>query len=222
MKQQVISFINRFSGTLYSLLLFGFFGLSLVASHYNFSLPRTETVRDAADFVIATELLEKLEHVKSPAESGSAVPQTSRVSALTPRRVSAMSGFSIKNPTPTSDNSTIRPGETGVLVYDHSFFFAHSDQAFDWIKYASEGDTFTVSRNGTVEVYQIIKKQTLSMSGDYGGKRPVSAYYSSISKKRQFLGKTYDVALRTCGDGTTGRNGNNNAYRTFVFANRLN
>ena len=258
-KKVIFEKIYHFSGTLYSLLFFAILGLSSVASQYNFNLPKTAQVRDAAPALTSLAQAEKLSissilqasatqaksQSSSQAESQAELPAGNQAdnlaatsstpaiaetavsvtppavaSSFVPRRLASSSSFSIVNPTPTSDRSYISPTESGVRVYNDSFFFAHSTLAFNWIKSLGEGGTFTISRNGTTETYRVAKKVTLSMNGELNGLRPVSAYYDAISSRRQFLGKTYDIVLMTCGDGTYGANGNNSAFRTFIFAYR--
>ena len=219
MKVSFSRFVFKYRGSLYSLLFLGFLGLSFVNNYLNFSRSSTE-IRDAGPTISALKTLEKIDLSEKKveiAETNAKAPLRTASSV----RTGASSSFSIVNPAPTSDNSYISPYESGVKVYKDRFFFAHSTAAFNWIKYASEGDTFSVTRNGATETYRIAKKQVLSMSENYNGKYPVSSYYSSISERSQFLGKTYDISLMTCGDGTTGANGNNSAYRTFVFAERV-
>ncbi len=209
-----VNFIYQYRGPLYSLLFLGFLGLSFLNNYLNFTRTSTE-IRDAAPVFGTLTTLEKLDLSEKKVE-------IAKTNASAPfKSASASAGFLIKNPAPTSDNSYLSPYESGVKVYKDRFFFAHSTAAFNWIKYAGEGDTFSVERNGTTETYRIVKKQVLSMTENYNGRYPVPSYYNSISERAQFLGKTYDVALMTCGDGTTGKNGNNSDYRTFIFANRV-
>lgn len=215
-----VKFVSKFRGSLYTLLFLSFLGLSSLNTYLNFSKPISE-IRDAGPLASAFEPLEKLTFSKENVEIAetNARSSTSRLARVS----SAASGssFSIQNPTETSDSSFIDRNESGVKVYKNRFFFAHSDRAFNWIKYASEGDTFTVMRNGSTSTYKIAKKQVLSMNGNYNGKYPVASYYSSISERSQFLGKTYSISLMTCGDGTTGPNGNSSDYRTFIFAEEV-
>ena len=210
----------KLSSSLYTLLLLSFFGLSFLNTQLNFTRTSSE-IRDAAPKIASTNLLEKIDlskdQVKIAETNASTAPRIS-ISSSYASRSSYNSYFSIINPTPTSDNSYISPYESGVKVYKDHFFFAHSTAAFNWIKSASEGNSFTITRNGETTSYTIAKKQVLKLNENYNGKYPVTSYYNSISERTQFLGKTYDVALMTCGDGSFGADGNNSDFRTFIFA----
>ena len=146
--------------------------------------------------------------------SSPSVPKTSSL-PLDSAPDSEIEPFSIKNPT-RSGCDYISPTATGVYVCNKNFFFAHSNHAFRWIRDASEGETFTVSENGTTETYKIAKIDWLPMDNAEDGKLPVQNFYSSMTDSLSYRGKTYDAVLMTCGRGD-----DDNHYRTFVFAYRV-
>lgn len=206
-------FVSRFRGSLYTLLLIGFFGLSSLNSALNFA-KSSPKIRDAAPLASNFATFETLSLTKNSVK----IAKTNVSATPKLKTVASGSSFLIKNPTPTSDNSYISPYESGVKVYKDRFFFAHSTATFNWLKSAAEGNSFKVEQNGKTVSYKIAKKQVLKLNENYNGKAPVSAYYTSISERAQFLGKTYDIALMTCGDGSFGKDGNNSDFRTFIFA----
>lgn len=230
MKKKVIfEYINRFSGTLYSLLFLMFFGLAFVGTQFNFDLSKTSQVNDLInldssyaplEMLSVDSLLSAAPEVKTPETSSNLPPVSTFISPSTIEGAAPSSDFTISDPAP-SDCTSIGKFDTGVKVCNDQFFYAHSNYAFDWIKSASSGDTFTVSRNSGIETYKIMKKITLAMGRELNGFKSVESYYTSISKKQTFLGVHYSAALMTCGDGTFGVDGNNSSYRTFIFAERV-
>ena len=208
--------IEKFSGPLCLSMVFLLAGLTFLNNQLNFDIPASRKVRDAAGFTEPFKEAEKLDlrtmSATVPATNFAAqnyartpyVSYASTASYVAP----AGSDFSIY-PVPTSDNSYISPYETRSLSYNGRFFFGHSSNAMNWVKSAGEGNTVSVSG----AVYHVVKKQTLPLAS-------VQSVYYSISEFAAYRGKNYDAVIMTCGDGTYGANGNNDAYRTFLFLER--
>lgn len=222
-KKVITAFLNRFSGTLYSLLLFGFLGLSFLNSEFNFDLPKNAKIRDTAPVSILSEI-EKISNVKKPTEIvstfKSSVPRTASpyryiTNTISVNGASNSNTLTISNPRPTDNCSYISPFESGVLSCNEKFMYAHSSEAFNGIKNLSEGGIVTVYRDGSVETYKIEKMERgMELAR-------VQNFYIAMTRYAQYRGESYDLILMTCGDGTYGPNGNNNAFRTLVFARRI-
>ncbi|MBQ2638265.1 hypothetical protein IJF89_01130 [Candidatus Saccharibacteria bacterium] len=215
-KGVIFSFFYRFPSFFCSLVLFGLCALAGLNRQLNLTLPKDAKVRDKVTIASAVfEPATKLD-IRTGSTNISSSSPTTKVPATsysTPASY-ATSGFSIVNPAATTSSSYISPSETRVLNYKSKFFFGHSTGPLNWVKSASTGDILTVIRGGITERYQIIKKQTLPLAS-------VQTVYLSISESASYRGATYDLALMTCGDGTFGSHGNDNNYRTFLFANRI-
>lgn len=221
MKQQkvIFDFINCHSGSAYSFLLFVFLGLSLVHTNFNFNLPKTSKIRDAAPFSTVYSPLEKLSLSGSAGNSKiSAVPRTATAvfnqpAATFAARYAAVSGsslFRISNPAPVADPSV--DAGYGVKRYGAKFLYGHSSLAFSRLKSLNVGDQFIVEMDGQVATYRVSRREVMSKSSLDANSGLRSAIYGA-----QYRGKSYDLSLMTCGNGA-----NDDAnYRLILFAARV-
>ncbi len=216
-------FIYRNAGTVYSVFLFAFVGLSALAQQYNFDIPAATQVRDAAPFTAQYDTLGKLENVKKPAEIASShvssVPRTARFSinvtadAIAAQHASIVSGsslFKITNPQRVSDPSV--DAGYGVKRYGAKFLYGHSSLAFSPLKRLYEGDRFVVEMDGEVVTYQVARREVIAKSTLDASSSLRSAIYAA-----SYRGKSYHLALMTCGDGSN----DDSSYRLILFANRV-
>ena len=117
--------------------------------------------------------------------------------------------FTIKDPASVKDPSI--DAEAGVKKYGEKFLYGHSSLAFDGLKTLYENDELILEEGGKTERYvvskRIVEKKSVLDSNSALRKSIYSAAYR---------GKTYDLSLMTCGDGTN----DDRNMRLIIFATK--
>ncbi len=222
-RKVIFEFITRFSGSLYSLLLFAFIGLSFLNSHFNFDLPSGSKIRDVSPITSSLEEAAKLSTPKKTEEIAStftpgvsSVPKASNFGFMNSveaqhAALSRNSGmFTITNPTPVSDPSV--DAGYGIKRYGSKFLYAHSSLAFGPLKTIYEGGKIAVEMDGSYNVYEVARREVLPKSKLNASSGLRLAIYGA-----QIYGESYDLALMTCGNGSN----DDSNYRLILFLRKV-
>lgn len=216
-------YINRFSGTLYSLLFFGFLGLAVVGQNFNFSIPKNTKIRDVASFATNLDESGKLnvpEKKTSDLKTTfvSKVPETSSYSYVSSAPSSYASpsygggfgggaAFAIYGAT-VVNNPQVDAGN-GIMKYgSYPFYYAHSNRGFSTLKNIYEGQQIVVE--GTT--YTVARRVVYERSY-LDGNASVRANIYNAADYVNYRKKQYKIALMTCGNGSN----DSGEYRLILF-----
>ena len=218
----IFDYFHRYTGAFYSALLLIFLTLSGVNTWFNFDIPATSQIRDAGPILPNYSIAEPL-HISSLLANSNVqdVPSTSTISSnysavryFTQRRSAsvASSGLTRFANIKAVSSPSVDAG-TGIKSYGTKFLYAHSSLAFAPLKSLNEGAKFEVEQNGQVFTYIVSRQVVFNRASDLDSNsaRRKAIYNASYN------GKTYDLALMTCGNGTN----DDPAYRLVVFATRI-
>ena len=210
-------FVAKYRGAIYSFLLFVFIGLSFLNNYFNFTR-KTSEILDAAPVLTTKSDLSALPLIdakKTELINTSYVASTPSTSTRYVFSNNSNSNqptlFTISRVENVSDPS-IDAGN-GIKRYNYNgknrFLYAHSTRAFAPIKHIYAGGRFTATLDGVTKTYRVERREVFAKSDlDSNASLRASIYSAS------YRGKTYDLSLMTCGNGTN----DDSNYRLVLFA----
>lgn len=212
---------SSFSGALCSLLILILFGLTFVNHQLNVDIPASNKVRDALDLSVPFTEVEKMDlreikgdiatnYVSSVPVSGYRAPAASQTTST------ATNVFHIGEPTPVYDTAVdAGNGVMRYMTYGGRFLYAHSNRAFNPIKYLGVGSTFTATLDGVTSTYRVSARYIYNKAADLDGKannqRRINIYTARDG------GVRHSLSLMTCGNGSND-DGN---YRIVLYADAI-